>query len=255
METIKRKPLQGVINIIRFNWPFYAFAVLILLMLFCYATHMFPILPVKPEIITGVQFLLLPVVISLVISWYIYDTSDLYSLNWFPIKDPGKVLVNINAGFDETSALITKRYKNAQLNVFDFYDPQKHTEASIERARNAYPPFEGTLRITTNSIPMENESADTIYLIFAAHEIRNDEERVVFFEELKRILKPNGQIVIAEHLRDLPNFIAYTVGFFHFLPSLSWTSTFSNSGFKISDHKKHTPFVNIFILEKHGNTL
>ncbi len=38
-----------------------------------------------------------------------------------------------------------------------------------------------------------------------------------FFNELNRVLKPNGQIVVTEHLRDLNNFLAYNIGFFHFL--------------------------------------
>jgi SAM-dependent methyltransferase len=249
-----RTKLQGVTNIVRFNWPFYLLAFLILDFFIAYSFMLAP-LPFQREMRYAMILVYLPVVVSLLVSYYIYDRSDLYDLDWLPKKDPGKILLNINAGFDETSAILFHRYKNSQLKIFDFYDPEKHTEPSIERARNSYPPYEGTLRISTNSIPLENESVDTVYLIFAAHEIRNNDERIVFFKELNRILKPGGQIIVAEHLRDVPNFLAYTVGFFHFLPMSSWNSTFANSGFKISDHRKHTPFVNIFKLEKYGNTI
>jgi SAM-dependent methyltransferase len=247
-----RTRLQGVTNIVRFNWPFYLFTFLIFDTLIFYCFMPVPFL-FQTEVRYFTFLFALPVIISLLVSFYVYDNSGLYDLNWLPKNDPGKVLVNINAGFDETSAILSQRYKNSELKIFDFYDPQKHTEASIERARNAYPPYEGTLKITTSSVPLQNESADTVYLIFAAHEIRNNEERIAFFKELHRILKPNGQVIIAEHLRDVPNFLAYTVGFFHFLPISDWHSTFSNSDFKITEHKTHTPFVNIFILQKHGN--
>jgi SAM-dependent methyltransferase len=253
METMRTK-LQGVTNIVRFNWPFYLFAFLLLDLMIGYSFVLLP-LPYQFETKLALIFVFLPIFISLIVSFYVYDSSNLYELGWLPKNDPGKVLVNINAGFDETSSTLYGRYKDSQLKIFDFYDPEKHTEASIERARNSYPPYEGTLRITTNSIPMENESADTIYLIFAAHEIRNDDERLIFFKELHRVLKPNGRIVVAEHLRDAPNFLAYTIGFFHFLPLSTWVNTFSNSGFKIAEHKKHTSFVNIFNLQKHGTTL
>jgi SAM-dependent methyltransferase len=247
-----RTRLQGVTNIVRFNWPFYLFTFLIFDALIFYCFTPVPFL-FQTEVRYFTFLFILPVIISLLVSFQVYDNSGLYDLDWLPKNDPGKVLVNINAGFDETSAILCKRYKNSQLKIFDFYDPEKHTEVSIERARNAYPPYEGTLKITTNSVPLQNESADTVYLIFAAHEIRNNGERIAFFRELHRILKPNGQLIIAEHLRDAPNFLAYTVGFFHFLPISDWHFTFSNSGFKILEHKKHTPFVNIFILQKHGN--
>lgn len=248
-----RTRLQGVTNIVRFNWPFYLFSFLIFNFLVAYSFMSIP-LAFQSEIRYFTFLFILPIIISLLASYYIYDTSGLYTMNWLPKTDPGKTIVNINAGFDETSANLYHRYKNSQLKIFDFYDPLKHTEASIERARNTYPPYEGTLPISTNSIPLEKESADTIYLIFAAHEIRNDEERANFFLELNRILKPSGRIIIAEHLRDLPNFIVYTIGFFHFLSLSNWKKTFDSSGFKISEHKKHTPFINIFTLQKDGNS-
>ncbi len=94
----------------------------------------------------------------------------------------GKQLVNINAGFDETSLLLKEKYPDSDLIVFDFYDPVKHTEISIERARKAYPQFPGTTKISTNNIPLKDNSADYIFLLLAAHEIRNDEERIDVFQ-------------------------------------------------------------------------
>jgi SAM-dependent methyltransferase len=251
METMRR-PFQGVNNIMRFNWPFYVLSFGFVLALICYSFFTDRDLQLLLQI--GATVFVLPIVASLAISFYVYDLSGLYNLNWLPNEDTGKKILNINAGFDETSSLLQRRYPSADLMVLDFYDPQKHTEPSIKRARNTYPPYKGTKTITTGKIHLEKESVDTIYVVFAAHEIRDEEERIIFFKEIRRILKPKGQVVVAEHLRDLPNFLAYTLGFFHFLPMSSWTHTFSNSGFRISEQKKHTPFVNIFTLSKHGNT-
>ena len=79
------------------------------------------------------------------------------------------------------------------------------------------PPFPGTRSINTSNIPLPEDSADKIFVTLSAHEIATDDERIAFFTALKRSLKPAGQIVVTEHLRDLPNFLAYTIGFFHFL--------------------------------------
>ena len=162
------------------------------------------------------------------------------------------MILNFTAGFDETSILIKNKFPEANLNSFDFYDPAKNTEISIKRARKAYPPYPGTSQVNTSSLPSETGSADLIFVIFAAHEIRKEVERDIFFNELKRILKPAGKIVLTEHLRDLPNFLAYTIGFFHFMPLSSWRRTFNKCGLKVSDEFKITPFVSTFILEKHG---
>ena len=250
METM-RKPFQGVTNIIRFNWPFYVVSFDLVLFLVIYSFFS----PYQLYLQLGAFIFVLPILISLIVSYYAYDLSGLYKLDWLLKEDTGKKIINVNAGFDETSVLLRRRYPSSDLTVFDFYDPLKHTEPSIKRARKTYPPYKGTINITTSKIPLEKESVDTIYVVFAAHEIRDCEERIVFFNELRRVLKPKGQVILAEHLRDLPNFLAYTVGFFHFLPLSAWHSTFYDSKFKIVKKEKFTPFISIFTLQKNGNSL
>ena len=102
---------------------------------------------------------------------------------------------------------------------------------------------------------MESNSADKILLILAAHEIRNGNERIAFFKELNRIIKPTGQIYVTEHLRDTANFIAYNIGFFHFYSKKSWLDTFAKANLAISQEIKQTPFISTFILVKNGNPL
>ncbi|CAN5884018.1 hypothetical protein BH11BAC7_BH11BAC7_06910 [soil metagenome] len=250
METIKRKPLQGVSNIVRFNWHFYALALALLVAAIAGRRFLNP--PVDQYVLLFAFAALLGMFISLLVSWYIYDKSDLYSLQFldgFNIP-PGAKLVNINAGFDETSAIIQSKYPEATLVVFDFYDPAKHTEVSIERARKAYPPFQGTQQIQTSTVPLQENSIDFIFLILAAHEIRDDAERATFFRQLKNALKPEGKIVVIEHQRDFNNFFAYNFGFFHFFSNATWRKTFAASVLQIESETKHTPFLSLFILKK-----
>ncbi len=253
MESV-RKPFQGVTNIIRFNWHFYVMScglVLLLLLSNFYINSQFRFYLNLICILVAV-----PTVISLLVSAYVYDISNLYSLNWldnFDIQQYG-THVNINAGFDETSVLLASKYPACTLQVYDFYDAAKHTEVSIERARRAYPPFAGTVKISTASLPLSDNLVDTFFLIFAAHEIRNDEERIVFFKELSRCLKPLGKIIITEHLRDWPNFLAYNIGFFHFLSKASWYKTYKKAGLGLVTENKITPFISTFILTKNGTT-
>jgi SAM-dependent methyltransferase len=250
METVKRKPFQGVFNIVRFNWHFYVLALALLVAAITGRKFLNP--PIDQLVLLFAFAALLGMLISLLISWYVYDKSDLYALKFLNTLNisPGAKLVNINAGFDETSAIIRSKYPDASLSVFDFYDPAKHTEVSIERARKAYPPFPGTKTIQSSAIPLDENSADIIFLILAAHEIKDDEERAIFFRQLKNMLKPGGKILVIEHLRDFNNFFAYNFGFFHFHSHPTWLRTFSESGMKIVSETKHTPFLSRFILQK-----
>jgi SAM-dependent methyltransferase len=254
MGRIIRKPFQGILNIIRFNWHFYVIALLLIVAMF----FVLKFLP-RPLQITAIIILSLAIAgitISLIVSFYIYDYSGLYSLNWLDKLPIGsdKQLVNINAGFDETSPVIQEKYPGCNLLVFDFYDRSKHTEISIERARKAYPAYPGTKPINTYDIPLKANSIDYIFLVFSAHEIRNDDERAEFFRQLGNALKKDGKIIVTEHQRDINNFIAYNIGFFHFFSSGTWKQTFTNAGLFIESAFKVTPFISTFVLIKNGTT-
>jgi len=247
-----RKPFQGVWNIVRFNWHFYVLSFVILLFLLFlsnYTNSTFRIC----LLIFGL-LIFLPTLISLSVSYYVYDLSGLYNLNWVDDSiDIGKSkLININAGFDETSILIKDKFPNSELLVFDFYDPKKHTEVSIKRARKAYALFPNTKSVTATNLPTVENSADKIFIIFAAHEIRREQERIEFFKELRRVIKPTGEIFITEHLRDVPNFLAYNIGFLHFYSKQSWLKVFQLAELKLNNEQKITPFISTFTLEKYG---
>jgi SAM-dependent methyltransferase len=251
MEQV-RKPFQGVLNIVRFNWHFYVIALLVVMVLFFAAVNFS--IPYGFFMYTLGALVLISTIVSLLASLYVYDLSGFYHLRWIDSNGEERLIVNINAGFDETSHLLQNKFVNAKLLSLDFYDEKKHTEISIKRARKAYPPFPGTSPMKTSDTNLADNMADKIFVILAAHEIRNEKEREAFFKELYRIIKPGGKIYITEHLRDLPNFLAYNFGFFHFYPREKWLSSFSQVDLRILEEKKITPFISTFILCKDGNT-
>jgi ubiquinone/menaquinone biosynthesis C-methylase UbiE len=247
-----RKPFTGVLNIIRFNRHYYLFALAFILLIAWVA-------PWFSEYVQQFLWIILGLVIlaslsTLIVSTYIYDFSKLYQLAWVNDAPKAPVLVNIHAGFDETSILLKEKFGTAKLIVLDFYDPQKHTEISIKRARKCYPSFTNTLHISTNNISLPDNSADKIFVIFSAHEIRDELERIEFLKELKRIIKPGGYIYITEHLRDWKNFLAYNFGFFHFYPKSTWLRNINFANLTLINEIKITPFISTFIIEKHGHT-
>ncbi len=249
---LKRKPFQGVFNIIRFNWHFYLAASLVIisgLYLKGYLNEQ-----IQPFIFWFALVTTATLVFSLVVSFYIYDLSKLYQIKWLP-KLERKSVLNINAGFDETSKIINSRLYNCDLKVCDFYNPLKHTEISIKRARKAYPPFKNTIQVTTNKLPFTSNFFDYSLAVLSAHEIRDEEERVTFFRELHRVTKSTGRVFVTEHLRDWKNFVAYTVGAFHFHSKWTWLKTFEKSNFKVQREFKITPFITTFILVKNGDAL
>lgn len=243
----KRKKLQGVLNILSFNRHFYVIGLLVLTIL------IIAILLLKlPAFILWltVNAFAYVLITPLLVSAYVYDFSGYYSFKWLHPhinnKSSIKKIVNINAGFDETSFILQTKFPTSEIKVFDFYNKKQHTEPAIVRARNVSLTYPNTKQITTNKIPLKDHSTDLVFLLSAAHEIRNNKEKEVFLKECKRICKPEGKIIMVEHLRDLPNFLAFSIGFTHFFSQKTWKNSFKNAGFSKIEEVKFTPFMSVF---------
>jgi len=244
---LKRKKFQGVLNILSFNRHFYIVGLITLAI-----------------IISGLILLKLPniwtwiiigafcygLIMPLIVSAYVYDFSGFYDFNWLKTLNlrgsKPKQIVNINAGFDETSFILENNFPEADLKVFDFYNAKQHTEPAIVRARKVSLVYPNTQQINADEIPLGDKSVDIIFLLSAAHEIRSQKEKVTFLKECERICRTNGKVITVEHLRDVPNFFAFSIGFTHFFSRSTWEKAFREAGFSSFEETKFTPFMSIF---------
>lgn len=244
---LKRRKFQGVLNIISFNRHFYVFG-LISLTLIILSQFVFSWSNLLYWIV--ISSFLYGLIMPLIISAYVYNFSGYYNLSWlnsFNLTDSKDIqILNINAGFDETSFTIKNYFPKSDLKVFDFYNAEKHTEPAIIRARKVSLVYPNTQQIISSSIPLKDNSVDCIFLLSAAHEIRSQNEKIMFLKECHRVCKSNANIIMVEHLRDFPNFIAFSVGFTHFFSKLTWRKAFDKAGFKTFTEQKFTPFMSIF---------
>ena len=247
---MKRTPYQGVTNIIRFNPGMFIIAGLSILagiIAVMLTTGWLQLL-----IAAALTAAILSLTISLFVSYWIYDKSEIYSLPSLKnlTSSEHENWLTINAGFDEITTTLKTKFPSINLRILDFYDSAKHTEPSIARARNAYPPHPDTETITSNHIPAETNSTHKIIAFFSLHEIRNHQERIITFKELHRTLTEDGELHLTEHLRDLPNLLAYHLGALHFHTRSTWQKTFDESDFTIKSEIKTTPFITTFVLIK-----
>ncbi|WP_428740813.1 methyltransferase domain-containing protein [Tenacibaculum sp.] len=248
---IRRRKFQGVLNILSFNRHFYIAGLIALFTIvfsehfLTYNNYLYWFL-----IIIFAYGLLAP----LIVSAYVYDFTRYYDFNWIDrLNLRGSIdsrIVNINAGFDETSYILKEKFQQSNLQVFDFYDKTKHTEQAIKRARKASLVYPNTKIINTSKIPLKDKSVELLFLLSAAHEIRSNKEKIIFLKECSRVLKNSGKILVVEHLRDLPNFLAFSIGFTHFFSRKTWKNAFEKANLKLEKEIKFTPFMSVFVLEK-----
>jgi SAM-dependent methyltransferase len=242
-----RRRCQGVRQILRFNRRFY-------LRTLAGVTAMLLMSPHLPAFARDLMLAAaLPALFwlgsSLLVSWYVYDRSPLYRLAWLAalLSAPPRKWVNIHAGLDETSHLLAGLFPLAEGRVLDIHDPVEMTEPSIEEARRY-----ATLAPSADwrALPLSDGSCDAAFLIFAAHELRHHEARVTLFREVARSLRPGGELIVVEHLRDAANFFAFGPGFLHFLPRSAWRRAASAAGLEVRSESSITPFVNVFHLRR-----
>jgi SAM-dependent methyltransferase len=240
-----RRPFEGTWNVVRFNWPRYGVGILVVAFTFTLAAT--GQTRISELFWCAGLVALVMLVLPLIASYWIYDRSGLYKMTWLDGLAPSVVL-NMTAGFDESSSILAGRYGAARLVVVDFFDQSRHTEPSIARARKAYPPYPGTQRTNGHELPLQDASVDLAVGFLAVHEIREHLDRVRLLGEVHRVLTPQGTLMITEHLRDVPNAIAFSIGVLHFHSDRTWTRAFQDAGFRVEGRHRITPFIITYVL-------
>lgn len=238
---------EGMWNVVRFNWPKYALGCSGIGAAFGCA-WLFPdarLLFVPLSLLVTVVVLL-----PLLASHVIYDRSTLYRMPWLDglHARPPRHVINLNAGFDESSVILHERFPASELTVVDLFDAARCTEPSIVRARKAYPPYPGTLLTTDGVLPVLSDSVDLVVAFLSLHEVRAHADRVALLMEIRRTMTADGHLIVTEHLRDLPNSLAFTIGVFHFHPKEAWTRAFREAGLHLIAEHRTAGFLTTFIL-------
>ncbi|HEY2461975.1 MAG TPA: class I SAM-dependent methyltransferase [Candidatus Acidoferrum sp.] len=253
MNAANNQPgnFSGVKQIFLYNWHFYAAAVVLDLLVWFWLRHS---LPASASILVCFAAALASfwAVSSLLASHYVYDRSDLYQWNWLKsaLKRNPQLWINIHAGLDQSSESLVRLFPNSRHRILDIYTQSEMTEPSIRRARNYTPSAVAAERANPLTLPLEDCACDTIFLIFVAHELRSPTTKIQFFHELHRALAPGGCIVLAEHLRDWKNFLAYGPGAFHFFSRRTWLAVAAEAGLSITKEFGIASFVRCFVFTK-----
>jgi SAM-dependent methyltransferase len=245
---------DGVCQIVRYNWGLYALTLLAAILCMTAAT-LLRSRPAGIVALLGVT-LICWMATSLFASHYIYDRSGLYDFRWMLERLPRQpsTWVSIHCGLDQSSHILLSLFPKAKRRVLDIYDPREMTEPSIARARGSNLVSLETMRANFRRLPMPTATCDTVFLIFAAHELRNRSSRREFFAEVARVLHASGSVVMMEHLRDLPNFAAFGPGFLHFQSRREWIDVAASAHLAVANEFSITPFVRVFLLaHKHDD--
>lgn len=249
LET-SRFPMTKLV--VLFNWHFFLIAGLASLVGIA-GIILLPVAWIQILLGLGVAAALYFIFVSIIASYFVYDHSDLYQLKWWPsrvIPAGATHAALVHAGFDPASRKLTRQYPQLAWSILDFFDPQTTTETSIRTARKLFPPLDGEQQFKAVQWPLPDSSQDVIFIISAAHEIRDTAERAAFFCEACRVLRPSGRLVVIEQLRDLTNFATFGAAVLHFLSYRTWLASFHAGHLNKVDEFRISPWMKAFVLSR-----
>ena len=252
VEHAPRGPFDGVLNIVRYNWNLYVAAITICAVVVGLVLAVHPPTVLAVLLILGAVAAVFWLALSLAVSHYVYDRSDLYRWQWIRerVASNPRHVVSIHAGLDETSTALQEMYPAAEVTILDVYDPAEMPEPSIARARREARSMLASVKADFRRLPLQSTSTDLVTAIFVAHELRRAASKEAFFRELARVIKPGGTVLLVEHLRDAWNLFAFGPGAFHFFPRREWLRIAATTGFELSAEISRTVFVHALVFRR-----
>jgi ubiquinone/menaquinone biosynthesis C-methylase UbiE len=254
-SLLQKHQYSGVVSTVLYNWPIFVGALLFGLV--ALATTPFFSTPWNWILLLAGLVTFVLVINILVVSFIVYDWGAKREYErLIELGDISKanVVIDVTCGKLRGTRGMLTQLRQGHYFVVDIYDPQKMKDAALRRVRELEPPLEAGRRIyrrTANpdSLPIPKNWADVVYCSFSLHELQNPQDRQAIFSEFARILKPGGKLLIAEHGRDWPNFLAFGLGVFSFYTPASWVKHIIKAGLTIQHHERWRGFVHLWVAE------
>lgn len=254
---LSNRQYSGTISTLLYNWPIFAGVLFFGLVMLVAGILLLP--NAWSWILAASGIVALVLIISILIATFIvYDWGQKHEydrLARLGNLSEANVVIDITCGKLRGSRGLLSLFRQGHYFLIDIYDAEKMTDPALRRARKMEPPLEGGRRIyqrpgRANSLPLPHNWADAIYCNFSLHEVREVVDREALFVELARVLKPNGRLLIAEHGRDLLNFMAFGPGAFSFFPAATWEQHMTNAGLTVEHHERWRGLVHLWVASR-----
>jgi hypothetical protein len=177
---------------------------------------------------------------SLAATWWVYDHRKVYQRLTAGLPDAGEWAA-IHAGFDDSIPALRTSIGRPPATVQQI---PVRPGASLRRAR--------TLRrdLAGDGLPLPASSLYSIFVTFAAHEVRDRAGQRTLFAALQHALRPGGRLIVTEHSRDAANFAVYGPGALHFQPLATWQTRAAEAGLTETSQLRLTPFVTRIVFQR-----
>ena len=121
----------------------------------------------------------------------------------------------------------------AVRDVWKFERPPHHPRVSCEHGR-------------PDSLPLSDNAVDVVIMGFGIHEVHAGPERTTLMDEIKRVLRPHGKVLLVE--RGWSPLLLFVFGplFLHFTPAKEWEAWLRNDFMNVHRDSQYR-LVDIFV--------
>ena len=212
---IPKRKLSGTRGYIQANWPIFfglygALVVAVLLIGLGLAMGWYALVPFALAIMLVAAYFLAA------FFWTAYRLHDgpeptvMELLLSYSQVQPGDKVVCIDLGLRHSAIQIAQRLTTGQVTVVDVYNPQSNTGMALRRARERArkPPSDPRLNWVdggTALLPVPDRSVSAVFINQLLAEFWLAEDRDLLLAEVRRVLVPEGRLLIAERIRAQAN--------------------------------------------------
>lgn len=145
-------------------------------------------------------------------------------------------VVCIDLGLKATAVTIAQHLTTGQVTVIDIYNPQSNIGGALRRARGRAlrPPPDPRLNWIDGNIqllPLPDRSTGAVFMNQILSEFWIPEEREQLLAEVRRILIPEGRLLVAERVRSLANPALTGIVTYPLPTEKEWLGALTKAGF------------------------
>lgn len=165
-----------------------------------------------------------------------YQTTEfLYQLSQ---TRPADKLAVIDLGLRHKAIVLSQHLTSGRLHAIDVYNPQLMPDEALARARRLAPHAITDPRLVWSDgnltlLPLPDNSVSAVFLQDVLSELAQRGDQQLLLKEIKRVLEPNGRLLLAEQADTLINRLRPRSGTKLLRPPAYWSGLLREAGFEL----------------------
>ncbi len=215
------------------------------------------------QVLVALGIVLLAAVFFLMLA-ALWTANRLYDADGIQVNDllfamsqaqPTDNFANIDLGLRQQAILLSSHLTTGKITVIDVYNPQLATGAGLARARRQAPSAKQDPRLTwydgqINLLPMPDSSVTAVFMFQVLSEFGQEGDRQTILREIRRILKPDGRLLIAEQTASWLNWLLVGSSTSNLQPVEYWYDLLLDAGFDIYRQENIQGLINCLRADK-----